>query len=138
MGKFLWDETYSVGNIQMDAEHKKILSIINLLADHPEATERSETVSDILGQLTKYAYQHFEHEEQLLEEHGYQDLPAQRKEHQEFRRRIAEFCSNVMNERPEIREAPEDLLKYLRIWWGEHILVSDMKYRPYLEPRLRT
>lgn len=135
MEKFHWNDTYSVGVSQMDDEHKKILSIINQMVEHPETSERSETISDILGQLTTYAYEHFDHEEKLLEEHGYPDLNSQRVEHRKFRRRIATFCSNIMSDRNRQYTAPEDLLEYLMAWWKDHILVSDKKYGVFFAAR---
>jgi hemerythrin len=119
----------------MDEEHRRILAIINQMIEHPEALEGSESVSDILVQLTKYASEHFDHEERMLEEHGFPDLAAQRKEHHDFRRKIASYCLNVMNERDRQGNAPEDLLRFLKRWWNDHILSSDMKYRPYFEQR---
>lgn len=135
MEKIHWDETYSVGVSELDAEHRRILSIINQMIEHPESLEGSEAVSDILVQLTKYASEHFDHEEKLLEEHGFPDLATQRKEHHDFRRKIAGYCLNVMNDRDRQGDAPEDMLRFLKRWWNDHILVSDMKYRPFLEAR---
>ena len=135
MEKFLWDDTYSVGVSQMDEEHKRILAIINQMVEHPEASERSETISEILGHLTTYAYEHFEHEEKLLEDHGYPDLNSQRVEHRKFRRRVATFCSNLMTDHDRQNWAPEELLTYLMLWWKDHILVSDKKYGVFFEAR---
>lgn len=133
MDKIQWDDTYSVGVAKMDQEHRNIVSIINLMVDRPNVSEHSETFSDILGQLTTYAYEHFEHEEELLEAYDFPALAAQKREHQAFRRKIALFCLKVMDEENPPAGASEELLSYLLAWWKDHILVSDMQYRPFLE-----
>lgn len=133
MEKIQWDETYSVGVSQMDEEHHRILAIINQMIEKPEALEGSEVVSDILVQLTNYASEHFDHEEKLLEEHGFPDLAAQRREHHDFRRKIAGYCLNLMKDQERQGEAPDDMLRFLKRWWNDHILVSDMKYRSFFE-----
>ena len=135
MEKFHWDDTYSVGVSQMDDEHRIILSTINQMMDAPEGSAGSESITNILARLTKYASKHFEHEELLLKEHEYPELSSQRREHQRFRREVAAFCMSMMDERTPTQAAFEDLLRFLRDWWKEHILVNDMKYRSFLNQR---
>ena len=132
MEKFHWDDTYSVGVSQMDDEHRIILSTINQMLDAPDVSAGSEAISNILTQLAKYASKHFEHEERLLKEHGYPDLSAHRGEHQLFRREVAAFCLSLMDEQTPTQGAYDDLLRFLRRWWNEHILIEDMQYRSFL------
>ena len=71
----------------------------------------------------------------MLEEHNFPGLTDQRKEHHEFKRKIAGYCLNIMKDQNPQGRAPEDLLRFLRRWWNDHILINDMKYRPYFEQR---
>jgi hemerythrin len=62
MKKIIWDPTYSVGVPSIDAEHKRLIGTINMLADDPDADFTSETVSDLIAEATDYAISHFKNE----------------------------------------------------------------------------
>ena len=132
MEKIRWDESFSVGVAQIDEQHKGMINMINLLLAEPEADVRSETVSELLTRMTKYAGEHFETEEGLLAEHGYPELAAHREEHLAFRKKAAGLCFDTMGGRTSV---PADVLNYLREWLTQHILTTDMRYRPFFKER---
>lgn len=132
MEKIIWDESFSVGVSELDHQHGRIIAIINLLLDEPKSGFDQRMVAKILADLTNYAHDHFETEEQLLAENGYPDLHAQHNEHKAFRITLAEFCDDSMNNRAPV---PPRVLNYLKNWWVDHILVKDMKYRSFLNER---
>ena len=132
MKKTMWDESFSVGVEVLDKQHKQIVEIINRLIDEPKEGFDSDEVAKILDDLTKFVHYHFQTEEQLLAEHGYPELKTQQEEHKEFRIELASFCMASMKNHTVI---PINALLYLKEWWEEHILVKDMKYRPYLTGR---
>jgi len=129
MEKIVWDPSYSVGVDILDKQHQQLVRLINLLIDDPEAITSSETISESLTRLTLYAQQHFVTEERILEKYNYPELKQQREEHAEYRVRVAEFCLDTNH---AVESVPLNLLLFIRDWWNQHILVSDMQYRPFL------
>lgn len=132
MDEIIWGPSYSVGVGALDRQHERIVRTINLLCADHGASVRSETVSDVLNDLTSYANEHFLAEERLLEEHGYPELEDQKNEHRRYRLKVVEFCQSTMDRRDSV---PEDLRVFVRNWWQDHILVSDMRYRSFLKDR---
>lgn len=132
MGKISWDRSFSVGVAMLDEQHKRIIRVVNLLSSHREAEVHDETISEALTRLTKYAEEHFKAEEELLAEHGYAGLSAQRESHAAFRRRMVEFCRDTMARQETV---PAALLHYVKGWWVNHILKEDMQYRLFLGER---
>ena len=132
MEKILWDSSFSVGIAKLDEQHKRLIGMLNLLIGDPEADVHSETVSEILTRMTKYATEHFQTEEQLLAEYGYSGLAAQKQTHKEFQEKAVTLCIETMQERTSV---PADILEYLKRWLTQHILVMDMQYRSYLNER---
>ena len=133
MKRIVWDESFSVGVEVLDKQHKQIVGIINRLIDEPKEGFNLDEVAKILDELTKFAHYHFKIEEQLLAEHGYPDLRTQQDEHKEFRVELANLCMDSMKNHTII---PINVLLYLKEWWTDHILVKDMKYRPFLTGRV--
>lgn len=129
MEKFEWSDIYSVGVRELDAQHRKIVEMINMLIMDPSATVHSETVSELLDRLTNYSREHFKTEENILSENDYPDLDGQKEEHKAYRKKIAELCVDTMELTDSV---PDDLLNFLKMWWENHILLSDMKYSTYL------
>ncbi len=116
----------------MDQQHLEIVRLINTLATTSEISVRSELISETLTNLTNYANEHFREEERLLEEHGYPELAAQKADHRAYRMKVVAFCQETMDGEENV---PAGLLDFLRDWWVDHILHSDMEYRGFLEAR---
>lgn len=124
----VWNETYSVGIGSLDQHHKHLAKLINQLAEHGSDDLRSEKVVDILSALMNYAEYHFCQEEELMAAADYFELELHRQEHQHFCEVIAETCYGATLGTIGIKE----LFSYLTRWWKNHILLEDMKYKPYL------
>lgn len=130
MDNFEWSPHFSVGVKILDEQHKELIKMINMLDRNPGATVYSETVSELLGRLTSYAMEHFETEEALLSEHSYPDLAIQKLEHNEYQLKAAMLCEKTIQQEEAVSK---EILIFLRTWWMNHILVSDMKYRVFFE-----
>jgi len=132
MKNITWTENYSVGVRSLDEQHKLIISMINLLIADLKATVHSESVSEVLDRLTKYSFDHFKAEERLLEKHEYPQLAEQREDHKAYRKKVVLMCMKATNGQESV---PTDLVDFLRDWWIQHILESDMQYSSFLAER---
>lgn len=124
----IWNDRYSVGVALLDQHHRHLAQLINRLAECAAERTLSESVGDVLDALVRYAEYHFRHEEALMETAGYPALAEHRREHLAFCEMISETCYTAMHGIIGI----DDLLDYLTLWWQEHILLEDMRYRPLL------
>ena len=130
--KIEWNPSFSVGVAFLDEQHRVITGVINELAEHAQVAVGSEVISEVLDRLTHFASIHFKAEEALLAEHDYPDLEAQKSEHLAYRLKIATLCQETVLHKNTV---PEDLIRFLRNWWVDHILDSDMKYRSFFAER---
>jgi len=124
----IWDESYSVGIGSLDQHHQHLARLINQLAERDNDDLKSEKMVDILTALMNYAEYHFRQEEDLMAAADYFELEAHRQEHQHFCEIIAETSYGASL---GIVGATE-LFSYLTRWWKNHILLEDMKYKPFL------
>ena len=65
--KFAWNESYSVGRSDIDAQHQQLFSLANTLPDELDA----QTWRRVIMELYKYTRIHFSAEEQMMREIGY-------------------------------------------------------------------
>lgn len=127
-----WSPAFSVGVGETDLQHQRIIGLINQLSRPVTSTSEAERVSETLTLLTKYASEHFEAEEALLAAHNYSGLEHQKEEHRAYRLRVVSLCKEAITS-SEDGIAP--LQEFLKQWWVEHILQSDMAYRKFFKGR---
>lgn len=132
MEKIKWDESFSVGVSEMDRQHRRIIDLINSLIEKHEIEVDSEIISDTLTRMLEYANEHFRREEQYMLESGYPDYSRQREEHNEFKKKTALFSIDIIKGKATI---PKEILTYLKDWWTNHILESDMRYKDFFSER---
>ncbi len=63
VGMMQWDEEMSVGVIELDADHKELIKVINQLGANAEDQARQNAIRQSLFALLRYAEYHFAREE---------------------------------------------------------------------------
>jgi hemerythrin len=124
-----WSEAYSVGHSKMDSQHKEILSLINILSNHPSSSVDSEEIYIVLDRLGRYARTHLEEEEALMMEICYPDVDEHKFLHSAFNEEYMKLVDAVIRHE---KDATRNISSFLAKWWVKHIQKEDMKYKPYL------
>jgi len=62
-----WNERLSVGVASIDAEHKRLVGMLNELYDAMQARHSQEALGKVLDGLINYTASHFKHEEPLCQ-----------------------------------------------------------------------
>ena len=124
-----WKPEYSVGDETLDRQHQGLIRLINKLS---EETGTTSMVGWVFEELKAYTHEHFTAEEQRLKAAGYPDLAEHKKEHRAFEQWLSAVRQTYA------MGASADLMAgsinaFLRNWLINHILSSDMAYRPFVE-----
>jgi hemerythrin-like metal-binding protein len=127
-----WRDEFSVGVEEMDAQHKKLLAMINRLIEEQHTLTDPKTVAELLTGMTDYAQEHFRAEEYLMAEYDYDRKTLQEKQHKEFIDKTVSFLS-ATNIGPNILS--NALLDYLGSWLVGHILTEDMQYKEFFRSK---
>lgn len=127
-----WKNEFSVGVKEMDEQHKKLLGMINRLIEEQHTLTDPRTIADLLTEMTDYAQVHFRAEEFLMAEYGYEQISAQKKQHQDFIDKTISFYS-ASDIGPNVLSMA--LLDYLGTWLVGHILQEDMKYKNFFKSK---
>jgi hemerythrin len=124
-----WKEEYSVKVAEIDEQHKKLISLINQLAEAMSVGKGRDVLNGVLAELVEYTEYHFEAEERLFREHGYPEHERHSQAHDELTAKAQEL-KGAFN-RGETKLSVEVML-FLSTWLNRHILDEDKQYEPYL------
>lgn len=130
MSFMTWTDDMSVGIDTLDDDHKQLFAILNRLVEGGGGGSSRQELQAMLGELVDYANDHFSREEAMLASRNYPDLAKHREIHADFTGQVRamaeefESSSNVM--------LKIDLILLLKDWLFDHILSTDMKYRPFV------
>jgi hemerythrin len=130
MKKITWTDDYIIGNEKIDEQHQNIVRLINQLVDEKDISLNSEIFHAVLNELVIYAYGHLTYEEGLLCDIDYPYFDDHKTLHEDYLEQFSDYSLESL-----WREdgTPERMLDYLIVWWNNHILVEDMKYKPFLQ-----
>jgi hemerythrin len=121
--------TMSTGADSVDAQHRRLFDLLNLLVADLQAGLARDDVGMVLDELADYAATHFAHEEQCMARFNCPAAGQNRAAHAAFVRTFAglkaEFDSHGPTATLAIRTHQE-----LSRWITGHILAVDVKLRP--------
>lgn len=134
MNKLIWTKKDSVGNSTLDYDHQIIALLFNKLIDCNNQSTPSFIVNDTLCELISYMHHHIEYEETLLEELNYPDILQHRKEHLNFTDQAIKISLEDSN---FVYQVSAKFLIFFKNWWYNHIINVDLKYKSFLEQKLK-
>ncbi|MDE2586163.1 MAG: hemerythrin family protein [Betaproteobacteria bacterium] len=124
-GIVAWNDSYSVGMLEIDEQHKALFGTINRLwAVLVGGKGDNAEVLRLIDELERYTVAHFSAEEAFMAQAGYPELVAHKVLHKNFVQRIAEERQGVV----QGKRLSLDLLHFLKDWLVDHILVQDQQY----------
>ena len=86
MTRIEWNDEYLLGILEIDNQHKKLLSLANELYDiaSGDGEKYKLQMSIVLKKLTDYTVYHFSSEEAFMQKHGYSGTSAHKMAHDGF------------------------------------------------------
>lgn len=125
-----WKDRYNIGYKDIDEQHKRLLKVLNELIDLVDQGGDPDRVSGIFSRLCAYALEHFSTEERYMAAAGYPGLQRQQSEHAQFVDQLLSFNQSYNPSDPHLLDAT---LAFLKSWYLDHIIRSDMDYVPSLK-----
>lgn len=128
-----WNEKLSVGVPSIDAQHKKLVAMLNELYDAMQAKHSQEALGKVLDGLISYTASHFKYEEELFAKTGYHDASEHKKEHDDLTKQV--LAVKKKYQEGASTSLSMEVLNFLRKWLLNHIQGSDKKYGPHLKAK---
>ena len=125
---YCWKDEYSTGINGIDNQHKIILKLMSQLHKAILDKKENKIMKEIFIELLEYANYHFNLELRLLKTHKYMDKENHIEEHDHFINKVKTLMINgYFND----KASPIDTLEYLKKWFTNHMLRTDMEYCKY-------
>jgi hemerythrin-like metal-binding protein len=131
MALFTWDDIYSVGNPQIDAQHQRLFDIANRF--HAAYVQRAgrERLAWIFGELLDYTATHFADEEALMRRYNYPDYVQHKAGHDKLVGLVSYYRQQLENGAADIEAR---VMQFIQTWLNGHILGTDRNYKAWLQP----
>ncbi|MBC7950400.1 MAG: hemerythrin family protein [Rhodospirillaceae bacterium] len=123
-----WTPEFSVGQKVLDADHRKLIDILNQIYDAWQEHSSTLELGRLFDELMDYTDNHFTREESKLSAHDYDDLTRHHAAHERLRELVMAFRSRHLAGQ-QADKLTEEMAKFLKSWLLDHILEEDMKYR---------
>jgi len=127
-----WNDNLNIGILQIDAQHKNLVNMLNQLYEAMSSGKGKEVVGKIVKEMTAYTVTHFGTEERLMQQHGYPEFTQHKKEHELFVKKVQEFNSEIQKGNLIITS---NVAIFLKEWLIKHIQGTDKKYGPFLKEK---
>jgi len=128
-----WNEKMSVGIDSIDAEHKKLVGMLNDLYDGMRSGHGKEVLGKVLDNLIAYTAAHFKNEEKYFVQTGYPASAAHKKEHDDLTKQVLDVQAKY--EAGAAGTLSLEVLSFLKNWLVTHIQGSDKAYGPHLKAK---
>lgn len=129
-----WNPEFSVGQVVLDADHRKLIDILNQIYDAWQDNSCTLELGRLFDELLDYTDGHFSREESKLSARDYPDLARHHAAHERLRELVMAFRSRHLAGQQADR-LTEEMAKFLKSWLLDHILEEDMQYRPLFTGR---
>jgi hemerythrin-like metal-binding protein len=121
---FAWKEEYSLGQPDIDREHKALFRMAQELNEAMLRAGAHEELSGLFARLVAYAKFHFANEERLMRDAHYTGAASHVREHERFAARVAALERDFEAGQAAVTE---ETMEFLRGWLNHHILGTDQQ-----------
>lgn len=132
MAEFKWTELYSVGDEEIDEQHRLLFDIANHFNEACEKNLGPEILGKIFQELIEYTATHFADEERMLKEINYPDYYAHKQNHDKLVKLVMDYKKKFDAGEGD---AAQQAMHFIKTWLNGHILGMDRGYRSYLGNR---
>ncbi|MBK1681882.1 bacteriohemerythrin [Rhodocyclus tenuis] len=123
-----WSDAMSVGNPELDNDHRRLIEIVNQLGVNVELRNHN-SIEFILDDLTSFVHEHFRREEAYLEQIGFPDRQRHRDIHTTIMARIDNARWKYLQ--GFLTAIEDELLSFLTQWLNQHICGEGRQYAAY-------
>ncbi len=133
MKEIAWDNILSVGEDEIDEDHRRLIDLLNILNHSVMDGEAPIYLAAVLEELINCTVWHFSHEERLMLKYGYQGYSDHKAEHQELINSVKALQQKMLQAGKSV---VSDDIEFLEHWLTEHILSTDMKLGSFLAEKM--
>lgn len=128
MALMTWSDHLSVGVSELDAQHQKLVAMINQLHEAMTKGQGAEVLKPILGGLIQYTASHFATEERYMQRFNYPDYAKHKEEHDALTWKVKDLKERYEQGKTMLSV---ETMTFLTTWLTTHIQGTDRRYRTH-------
>ena len=130
-----WNEELRIGHPVIDADHQRLIEIINLFNARSENWEDDKILHETLKSLLAYGRDHFAREQKIQKECSYPECETHAAEHGILIGQVKEMAKEYFVEKlkPIDKTSIENMRDFLQHWLIDHILRYDTTMRGWVD-----
>jgi len=126
-----WNDDWLIGQEEIDLHHKTLVDMIQTLFGALITTQGKDYINKVFVELVEYTKYHFKREEELFEEHGFDQLERQKNLHQTLVTDLLGISQTIIAHGSS-EETSEEVYDFLKHWLIDHIIEEDLKFKVFL------
>ncbi len=130
-----WREAMRIGHPAIDADHQRLIEILNLFEESVANGSKPQVMGDILTGLLRYTEHHFEREEKVQKQVRYPFHDGHVQAHRELLKQVTAYRVrwDTQDDVGKVAMTGE-LAAFLKGWLVNHILEQDLRMKPFVAP----
>jgi len=120
-----WTDDFSVNVEEIDAQHKKLITMLNTLHEALLSNKGKDVYKNVIDSMIEYATIHFKTEEEYMVKFDFPGYPEHKAEHERF---VQETLRLQTNFRETGFTLTYPVVQFLKKWLKDHIVETDKKY----------
>ncbi len=128
MAKIKWKDDFSIGNQDLDQQHKKWIEIFNKANDQMLGNLPVDSIHDVgkdaVKEMIKYTKYHFAYEEKYMKEIEFPGRKKHKQIHDAFVKKIDDLVHQMRRGKYVLNS---EIIKVVENWLVTHILNEDQK-----------
>ena len=129
MALITWTDDLSVAVAEFDADHQRLIGLINALWEASEQRRGHDALDTLLGELAEYTDTHFGREEEMFARWSYPGADSHIASHRKLVETLGQLRAKFRLERGEV--IADDIFEFLRDWLIRHVIREDGLYAAF-------
>ncbi|MCG0274860.1 MAG: bacteriohemerythrin [Thermosediminibacteraceae bacterium] len=130
-----WTEDLSTGIAMIDEQHKELFKRVNDLMSACAKGKGKEEIVKVMEFLKEYVVMHFGAEEKCMQETGFPDYKAHKKQHDGFVEEFKQFKNKMEQSGPSV-DLVVKINHFLVDWLINHIKKKDKALGAFLRKKM--
>ena len=130
---FKWTKEMRIDDGQIDADHKKLISIANKVLTLEQSSKRADELKQLIQDPYEYVKYHFAREEDLMQKLEYPDIKNHHTKHENIIQAMNLFLANAQN----MDEILVNFRKLVSKWVIDHIMNEDKKLQRFMDAKVK-
>jgi hemerythrin-like metal-binding protein len=132
MAGLAWNDGLSIGVAEVDAQHKRLIGLVNEVAEAVRAGAGRDIAGAALRNLCDYAVEHFASEEALMDPETYPEYDMHLGQHMDGTTKALDFLQAFsLGEEVDM----EQFVAFLSDWVVHHVMEVDQTLGRHLRSR---